>query len=78
MWLHESWGCFPFMWIFPLIFLVLLLLFLFRGGQWPMCGWRGMHEKKESAKEILDRRYASGEINREEYLRMKQELGQDS
>jgi len=69
------------MWIFPLIFLVVLLVFLFRGGGGggPMCGGRGMREngmreKEESAKEILDRRYARGEISQEEYQRMKKEL----
>ncbi|GBC57232.1 MULTISPECIES: SHOCT domain-containing protein [Stenotrophomonas] len=72
------------MWIFPLIFLVVMLIFLFRGGRGsgggPMCGgWgirdEGMRDKKEeSAREILDRRYARGEINQEEYQRMKKEL----
>ncbi|WP_197512888.1 SHOCT domain-containing protein [Acidihalobacter aeolianus] len=76
------------MWIFPLIFLVVMLIFLFLfifrggrgGGNGPMCGgWgirdEGMRDKKEaSAKEILDRRYARGEISREEYRQMKKEL----
>lgn len=31
-------------------------------------------EREESAKEILDRRYASGEINRDEYETMKGDL----
>jgi len=68
------------MWIFPLIFLVVLLVFLFRGGGGgPMCGGWGMREngkreKEESAKEILDRRYARGEISREEYQQMRKEL----
>ncbi len=80
MWPYGPWGWFPLMWIFPLIFLVVMLLFVFRGGGWgggggwPMCGGRGMREKEESAKEILDRRYARGEISQEEYQRMKKEL----
>ena len=83
MWPYGPWGWFPLMWIFPLIFLIVLLVFLFRGGGggggWPMCGgWgmrdRGMRDTEESAKEILDRRYARGEISREEYQRMKKEL----
>ncbi len=81
MWPYGPWGWFPFMWIFPLIFLVVLLVFLFRsgGGGGPMCGGWGMREngkreKEESAKEILDRRYARGEISREEYQQMKKEL----
>ena len=64
------------MWIFPLIFLVVLLLIVFRGGGSPMSGGRGMrtHDREESAKEILDRRYARGEIGQEEYQRMKKDL----
>ncbi len=73
MWPYGPWGWFPLMWIFPLIFLVVMLLFLFRGGG-PMCGWRGTRDREESAREILDRRYARGEISQEEYQRMKKEL----
>lgn len=41
-----------------------------------MSGGRGMrtHDREESAKEILDRRYARGEIGQEEYQRMKKDL----
>lgn len=69
MWSHGPWEWFPLMWIFPLIFLVVILLIVFRGG-------RGMrtHDREESAKEILDRRYARGEIGQEEYQRMKKDL----
>lgn len=81
MWNYGPWGMFPWMWIFPLIFLVVILLLVFRigGGGWPMCGGRGTREnggreKEESAKEILNRRYARGEISREEYQQMKKEL----
>ena len=74
MWPYGPWGWFPFMWIFPLIFLVVLLLLPFRGGGWPMCGGRGPRGRKESAREILDRRYARGEISREEYQQMKKDL----
>ena len=76
MWPHGPWEWFPLMWIFPLIFLVVMLLFLFRGGGggWPMCGSHGRRDREDSAREILDRRYARGEINQEEYQRMKKEL----
>ncbi|WP_226842641.1 SHOCT domain-containing protein [Acidithiobacillus thiooxidans] len=33
-----------------------------------------MRDREESAKAILDRRYARGEISQEEYQRMKKEL----
>ena len=74
MWWHGPWEWFPLMWIFPLIFLVVMLLFLFRGPVWPMWGGRGMREREESAREILDRRYARGRISREEYQQMRKEL----
>ncbi|KFB73504.1 MAG: hypothetical protein AW09_001240 [Candidatus Accumulibacter phosphatis] len=62
------------MWIFPLIFLAVMLVFLFRSGALPMFGGRGMREKEERAREIIDRRYARGEIDQEEYQRMKKDL----
>lgn len=74
MWPHGPLEWFPLMWIFPLLFLVVMLLFLFRGPGRPMSGGRGMRGKEESAKEILDRRYARGEIGREEYQQMKRDL----
>lgn len=75
MWLHGPWEWFPLMWIFPLIFLIVMLLFLFRGGGGPMCGGDGTHGRRdESARELLDRRYARGEISREEYQQMKKDL----
>lgn len=36
---------------------------------------RGRRPDGESAREILDRRYARGEIDHEEYQRIRQELG---
>ena len=74
MWPHGPWEWFPLMWIFPLTFLVVMLVFLFRGTRWPMCGGRGMRDKEGSAREILDRRYARGEITQEEYQRMRKDL----
>ena len=74
VWPNGWWGPFPWMWIFPLIFLVIVLLFLFRPGGWPMCGGRGTREPEPTAREILDRRYARGEISREEYQQMKKDL----
>jgi putative membrane protein len=62
------------MWIFPLIFLVVLVLFLFRGAGWPMCGGHRRQGREETAREILDRRYARGEISREEHQRMRKDL----
>lgn len=44
---------------------------LFSGGTQSTPRWSG---REESAREILDRRYASGEISREEYETMKKDL----
>lgn len=67
MWPNGWWAPFPWMWIFPLIFLVVLLLFLFRAFDWSGCGHRRTRDREESARDILDRRYARGEITREQY-----------
>jgi len=57
------------MWILPLTFLlvclVFLFAFLFRGPRW-FRGRAERHVLHEAAREILDRRYASGEITREQ------------
>ncbi len=75
-WMNGPWDWFPWMMIFPLIFLICviaMLVFVFRGGG-AMCGGHGPHPKDASAREILDRRYARGEINQEEYQRMRKEI----
>ena len=72
------------MWIFPVLFLAGLAFFFavfVRGAGAPFCGrpseeGRGSGSKApgESPKEILDRRYAKGEITREQYLEMRKDL----
>ncbi len=75
MWWHGPWEWWmPMMWIFPLIFLVVVLVFVFRGAGCAVRGAPDMREHNESASEILDRRYASGEISRDDYQRMKQDI----
>jgi len=71
-----SWGHgFGWMWFFPLVFLAVCLLFMsgmfFRRGMRHGAG-RGAGE--ESAREILDRRYAKGEIDKQKYEEMKHAL----
>lgn len=65
------------MWIFPVSFLaicvVFLLVFLARGPRW-FYGRADRHLLHEAAREILDRRYASGEITREQYDGMRRVL----
>ena len=76
MWMNGPWNWFPWMMIFPLIFLtflIVMVVFILRGGG-PMCGGHGPHSKEDSARDILDRRYARGKINQEEYQRMRKEI----
>ncbi len=69
------WGPgFGFMWIMPLLFFGVFLFFV-----WSMLGRRpgGGNDRpqSESAREILDKRLAKGEISAEEYAEMKRVLG---
>ena len=70
-WWHGGWW---FMWIIPLGFLILFAVFLLRGG--PMCGWhrRRRDDRPEAALDILARRFARGEITKEQYEEMKRTL----
>ena len=67
--------CGGYWWLFPLVMIVLCFLFM-RGcmGSRRMCGWgTGFGE---SAMDILNKRYASGEIDQNEYEEKKKELEQ--
>ena len=71
-WWHGGWW---FMWIIPLAFLVIMMVFLFRGG--PMCGWGSHRDQdgvREGARDILARRFASGEITKDQYEDMRRTL----
>ncbi len=70
MWTYGPWGGFPWMWIFLIVLFILLFIGRGRYG----CGRHGTQKTGESAREILDRRYARGEINREEYQQMKKDM----
>lgn len=85
---HMWWqGGFGWMWIFPFTFMVLMILFMatcvfgfFRrssgwGPSCPMCGWHARGTKElDTPRQVLDRRYATGEITKEQYEDMKQDL----
>jgi len=62
-----------FWWIVPLIMMV-MCFFMMRGRRRSMmCGF-GSRRSGYSAKEILDKRYASGEINKDEYEEIKKKI----
>jgi len=88
MWGHGSyWGIMdgwggpgwagPFGMFFGLIFLVVvivLIVWLARGGRWSG-GQAPIGERRSPGLAILEERYARGEIDREEFLKKKQDLG---
>lgn len=69
-----GYGC-GWMWIFPLVLLILLAALAFRGSSYCFRRDDAHDRSEETAQKILDRRYASGEITREEYQAMKKDLG---
>ena len=78
----QWWGHgFGFMWFIPLFFFVMFIFFM-RG----MCGrdspGSGSHgsdgSHRESARDILDKRFAKGEIDKLEYEEMKKTLEKNS
>ena len=70
------------MWIFPMIMMIIMLLFvfgIFRGGfRPPWSQFDGRHHGErpgsETPMEILKKRYAKGEITKEEFDQMKKDL----
>jgi putative membrane protein len=75
---HITWG-----WIFPLLclfFMLAMMIMMFRrgGGCMPFGGGhRGrMANDGETPRQILDRRYASGQISKEQYAEMRGDLSE--
>ena len=71
---------FSFWWVFPLLMFI-VCIFMMRGKKASMmCGFgsRDTDNRKinisDSALDILDKRYASGEIDKEEYQERKRTL----
>ena len=73
-------ACFSFWWIVPIIMVVLCFLMMRgrRGAMMWRCNPRGFDinqfEGSDSAMDILDKRYASGEVQKDEYREIKKTL----
>ena len=71
---HEYWSGLHFWWIFPLVMMVFCFWFMRGCGRrmwWPGGSFRSW---RESPMDILNRRYASGEIDQQEYDEKKRVL----
>ncbi len=70
------------MWIFPLIMIVVMLVIVylifgrggFRGPCWHSDERNRHREDSETPLEILKRRYAKGEVTKDEFERMKKDI----
>ncbi len=67
------WNGFQWWWLIPIAMMV--LCFFMMRGHGCMMG-RSNYSRDESAKEILDKRFAKGEIGKEEYEDMKRRMSQ--
>jgi len=80
---HTMWWPWASMWIFPMIMfaVIIIVVFLFAGRRWgcwfPWSDpgrYNGEGGESESALDILKKRYAKGEITKEELEKMKKEI----
>jgi putative membrane protein len=77
--------CFSYWWIFPVVLIILCFIMMIGGrGSFMPCGCgfgrtrrRPPIHGRESAREILDRQYALGEIGREEYEERKKTINEE-
>ncbi len=67
----DGWGGAVMGWL-----LVVVLVALIGWLVWAVARRSSGSVSSESAREVLDRRYARGEIDREEYLQRKADLGE--
>jgi putative membrane protein len=76
---HHGWGG-PWFLFFPLFWIavVVFVLWLLRRGRWGG-PWRGGpgYRHRQSAAEVLEHRFARGEIDDEEYRRRRDVLGRE-
>lgn len=56
---------------------ILLIRYLFRSGQWQDGHQTSAFQAPQDAMSILKERYAKGEITREEYVGMREDINND-
>jgi len=71
---YGGMGWMPFMGIFWLVVLVLIVAALMGAFRSDGADRRGRGEHRSSGLAILEERYARGEINRDEYLQKRQDI----
>lgn len=72
-WHEWWWPGMALMWVLPLLVLVVVAVLVVRSPWWSR-DERGA-PRPESARDVLERRYASGEITKEQFEDIKQTLG---
>jgi putative membrane protein len=71
---------FSYWWLFPLMMIIFCIFFMSRGCGRMMCGFdphtrdNSHNGTGKSALEILDKRFAQGDINEDEYEEKKRKL----
>ncbi len=64
-------------WMFPIVMIVVMIIFMLfmgkRGGRMPWCG-SGENNDSETPLDILKKRYAKGEIGKDEFEAVKKDL----
>ena len=69
------WNDFHWWWIIPIAMMIFCFIMM-RGHKGCMMGSHRSRHIAESAREILDKRYARGEIGKEEYEQKRRDLSQ--
>jgi putative membrane protein len=69
------WNGFHWWWIIPAVMMILCFVMMRRHGG-CMTGRSRVRHNAGSAREILDKRYALGEISKEEYEEKKRDISQ--
>ena len=72
---EGAWNGFHWWWLIPIAMMVLGFLIM-RGRRRGLTDCSIYRHASESAREILDKRYALGEISKEEYEEKKRDMSQ--